>query len=85
MNSDTIWQIVRYILIAVGGYFVNKGVLTSDSLTSIVSGLGTLFVAIWGIYVKAGTAAVPIDVASKPSIPTVSAATGAVKTGSGTA
>lgn len=83
MNFDTIWQIVRYVLLAVGGYFVNKGILTNDVLTQIIAGLGTLATAAWGIYVKAGTAAVPIDVAEKPNIPTVSGATGAVKTGAG--
>lgn len=83
MNSDTIWQIVRYILLAVGGYFVNKGVLTNDSLTQVVAGLGTLFTAAWGIYVKFNTAAVPVSVAKAPDIPTVSAATGTVKQGSG--
>ena len=79
MNSETIWQILRYALLAGGGYFVNKGLLTNDALTSIISGFGTLFVAAWGIYVKAGTKAVPEAVANRPEIPTVSAATGATQ------
>lgn len=81
MNSDIIWQILRYVLLAVGGYFTNKGYITGDTVTSVVAAIGTLFTAAWGIYVKAGTQAVPNVVADKPSIPTVSAATGAVKTG----
>jgi hypothetical protein len=80
MNSDMIWQILRYVLLAIGGYFVNKGLITNDVLTSIISAIGTLFVAGWGIYVKAGTKAVPEATAARPDVPTVSAATGAVNT-----
>ena len=77
MTSDTIWQMIRYVLLAIGGYFTNKGVLTNDQLTAIVSALGTLFVAAWGIYVKYGTKATTADAATRPDVPTVSAATGA--------
>jgi hypothetical protein len=78
MNSDSVWQIIRYILLAAGGYFTNKGILTGDQLTAIIAALGTLFTAGWGIYVKYGTKATTIAAAAKPSVPTVSGATGVV-------
>ncbi|RTL49778.1 MAG: hypothetical protein EKK40_15690 [Bradyrhizobiaceae bacterium] len=78
MTSDTIWQIVRYALLALGGFFINKGLITSDQLTAIIGALGTLFTAGWGIYVKYGTRATTSDAAMRSDVPTVSAATGIV-------
>ena len=83
MNSDMIWQILRYGLIAAGGFLTQRGVITADNLTATVGALGTLFTVGWGIYVKKGTQAVPDAVANKPSIPTVSGATGKVVSGPG--
>lgn len=79
MTSDTVWQIVRYILIAIGGYFTNKGYVTGDQLTGIIGALGTLFTAAWGIWVKFGTKATTAQAAASPSVPVVSPATGSVK------
>jgi hypothetical protein len=76
MTSDTIWQIVRYALLALGGFFTNKGLITSDQLTTIIGALGTLFTAGWGIYVKYGTRATTAIVAMRTDVPTVSPATG---------
>jgi hypothetical protein len=78
MTSDTIWQIVRYALLALGGFFTNKGLITNDQLTSIIGALGTLFTAGWGIYVKYGTRATTAIVAMRSDVPTVSSATGIV-------
>jgi hypothetical protein len=78
MNSDTIWQIIRYVLIAAGGYFTNKGVITADQVTTIIGALGGLFGVAWGLFVKAGTKAVPEATAARSDVPTVSAATGIV-------
>lgn len=80
MNSDTIWQIVRYILIAAGSFATGKGWVTADQVTAIVGALGTLFTVAWGLFVKSGTSAVPNAVAARADIPTVSGATGATKT-----
>lgn len=79
MNADMIWQIIRYALLAVGGYFTNKGVITGDQLTAIIGGLGTIFTAAWGIYIKYGTTSVPDATAARADVPTVSAITGTVK------
>lgn len=80
MTSDTIWQIVRYILIAAGSFATGKGWVTADQVTAIVGALGTLFTVAWGLFVKSGTTAVPNAVAARADVPTVSGATGAVKT-----
>jgi hypothetical protein len=53
MNVDTIWQIVRYILIAVGGFFVAKGQVDEGTVEQIIAAIGTLFVAVWGIWARA--------------------------------
>ncbi len=78
MTSDTTWQIVRYALLALGGFVINKGIITSDELTAIIGALGTLFTAAWGIYVKYGTRATTADTALRSDVPTVSSATGIV-------
>ncbi|HEY0236564.1 MAG TPA: hypothetical protein VGC86_16140 [Afipia sp.] len=78
MTSDTIWQIIRYALLALGGFIINKGLITSDQLTAIIGALGTLFTAAWGIYVKYGTRATTVDTALRNDVPTVSSATGVV-------
>ena len=78
MTSDTIWQIIRYALLAIGGYFTNKGLITGDELTAIIGALGAIFTAGWGIYVKYGTRATTADVATRSDVPTVSPATSLV-------
>jgi hypothetical protein len=79
MTSDSVWQVVRYLLIAAGSFATGKGWVTSDQVTSIIGAVGTLFTVAWGLYVKAGTKAVPSVAAARPDVPTVSAATGAIK------
>lgn len=78
MNSDTIWQILRYGLIAGFGFLTGKGYVSSQQATTIIGAVGTLFPVLWGLFVKAGTTAVPDAVAARSDVPTVSAATGAV-------
>jgi hypothetical protein len=79
MTSDSVWQVVRYLLIAAGSFATGKGWVTSDQVTSVIGAIGTLFTVAWGLYVKAGTRAVPSVTAARPDVPTVSAATGVVK------
>lgn len=78
MKWDTIWQILRYILIAGGGMLVGKGYITAEQVTQIVGVIGTIGGIVWGLYVKSGTTAVPDATAARADVPTVSAATGAV-------
>jgi hypothetical protein len=79
MTSDSMWQVVRYLLIAVGSFATGKGWVTSDQVTSTIGALGTLFTVAWGIYVKFGTRATTADTAARHDVPVISAATGAVK------
>jgi hypothetical protein len=79
MNQDIVWQLIRYLLIAAGSFATGKGWVTSDQVTSVIGAIGTLFTVAWGLYVKANTRAVPSVTAARPDVPTVSAATGAVR------
>ncbi|TXH09510.1 MAG: hypothetical protein E6R03_16660 [Hyphomicrobiaceae bacterium] len=73
---DAIAQILRYVLIAVGSYLAGKGVSPElwIQITGIVMAIAS---AVWGLYVKTGTKAVPVEVAGRRDVPTVSAVTGA--------
>jgi len=82
--SDSFWQSVRYVLIAVGSYFAGKGKIDAsqvapmaDSFIQLASGAVALGAAAWGFWVKFRTATVPAEVAARTDVPTVSAATGA--------
>lgn len=79
MTSDSVWQVVRYLLIAAGSFATGKGWVTSDQVTGIIGAMGTLFTVAWGVYVKFGTRATTADTAARPDVPTISAATGALK------
>lgn len=83
MSWDIVWQIVRYLLIAGGAFMTGKGWISEDQVTSIISAIGTIGAVLWGLFVKAGTTAVPNAIAARSDVPTVSGATGAVKTGPG--
>lgn len=79
MTSDSIWQIIRYILIAAGSFATGKGWVTADQVTQVIGALGALFAVGWGLFVKAGTATVPAATAARSDVPTVSQATGTVQ------
>jgi hypothetical protein len=83
MKWDTVWQILRYILIAGGGFLTGKGYLSADQVTSIIGAIGSIGAVLWGLFVKSGTTAVPDATAARSDVPTVSNATGAVITGPG--
>ena len=52
MTGDQVWGIVRTILAGVGGYFVAKGTVDANTVTQILGGLGTVFVAVWSVFSK---------------------------------
>jgi hypothetical protein len=79
MNQDTIWQIIRYGLIAGFGFLTGKGYITSEQATTVIGALGTMFPIIWGLYVKANTKSVPAATAARSDVPTVSSATGSIQ------
>ncbi len=83
--TDQLWQTVRYVLIALGMFLAGRGIIPADHVAGLVDsiinvgpGLIALGAAIWGLFVKKGTATVPAEVAARSDVPTVSAATGAV-------
>lgn len=53
MTADSIWQIVRYILIALGSFVTAKGWADESTVTALVSAIGTIFVAVWGLVARA--------------------------------
>ncbi len=86
MNQDMVWQLVRYLLLAAGGYLTSKGLADEATVQALVTAIGTIAIGAWGVYVKWRTVTVPaaVVVASQesptvPTIPTVSAGTGAVQ------
>lgn len=79
MTWDTIWQILRYILIAGGSFLAGKGYITAENSEAIIGAIGTVGSIIWGLYVKSGTKAVPVETAARSDVQTVSGATGAVQ------
>ena len=52
MTGEQIWGVVRTILAAGGGYIVAKGYIDDATLTAILGGLGTIFVAGWSVWSK---------------------------------
>jgi hypothetical protein len=84
--SDSFWQSIRYVLIAIGSFFAGRGKIDAAEVTPLVdqalqlaSGLIALGAAAWGLYVKFKTATVPASVAARRDVPVISTATGAVK------
>lgn len=82
MNPQ-IWLVIRYLLIALGSALATKGwVETSqwasfvDALQPAVGALMTVGGMAWGLYVRIGTRAVPKEVAARPEVPVINAATG---------
>lgn len=83
---DSFWQSVRYVLIAAGSFFAGRGKIDAlqvvplvDQFIQIASGAVALAAAAWGLYVKFRTATVPAQIAVRPDVPVVSAATGTLK------
>jgi len=79
---DGVWSLVRWALASLGGGAVASGWLTENDLSTIVGAVVSLLTVAWGIWVRAGTKQVPVEVAKNPQVPTVSAATGRTLPGS---
>jgi len=52
MTSEAIGGIVRTILSAVGGYYVGKGLIDSDTAVQLAGAAATLAAGIWSILNK---------------------------------
>lgn len=79
MTWDSMWQILRYILIAGGSFLVGKGYITTENVETIIGAIGSVGAILWGLYVKAGTKSVSVATAARSDVPTVSGATGEVQ------
>ena len=84
MNSIDPWQLLRYIMIAGGTVLAAKTPNISEGdVQGIVGGIIALGGALWGVYTRWNTAAVPTATATAADIPVKSSATGMIKTGPG--
>lgn len=79
VNWEMIWQNLRYLLIALGGWLSGRGYVSTETWAQVVGLIAVVGPIAWGWYVKYGTRAVPKDVAERPSVPTVSGATGTIQ------
>ena len=86
--NDSVWVILRAVLMVGCGFAAGAGYGSMDQLTPIVEMLPTLINAGiafgnagWAIYVRWNTRAVPAATAARKDVPTISAATGAVEPG----
>jgi hypothetical protein len=79
------WQLLRYVLIAGGTLAATESanVITNSDVEVIAGAVVALAAALWGIYTRWKTAAVPVVRAALPDVPVQSSATGVVKTGPG--
>lgn len=88
MNKIDWWAILRYVLIAGGTAIATSGPnqqygITQGDIQNVVGAVIAAASAIWGIYVKYNTAAVPVPVAERADIPVQSSATGQIREGPG--
>lgn len=58
MGKDAMYGVVRAVLSAVGGYFVGKGIVDSETAVSLAGAIATVVVAVWSVVSKK-----PADVA----------------------
>ena len=86
--SDQFWMNIRMALISIGVGLLVKysgGLFSPESATAIITPLAGALIAalaaLWGNYVRSGTKAVPIEVAKREDVPTVSSVTGKIEPG----
>ncbi len=86
--NDSVWVILRAVLMVGGGFLAGKGYVTMDEFTTFIDkaqtalpGVIALGTAGWGIWVRWNTRAVPASTAARRDVPTINAATGAVEPG----
>lgn len=80
MTSDSVWQLVRYLLLIGFAPLAKNGYTDGDTINLMIGALGTLFTSGWGIWVKWHTKAVPAATAARADVPTVSPVTGVHET-----
>ena len=73
---DSVWALIRYILVSLGSGLTAHGTLSSDDVQTAAGAIVTLLTVAWGVYVRTGTKAVPVETAKRPDVPTVSPISG---------
>lgn len=81
MTSDTIWVMVRYILMAAGASLTAHGLSTEADVNAVIGALGVIFTFAWGVWVHWNTKAVPMATAARADVPTVNPVTGSEQPG----
>jgi hypothetical protein len=83
--NDSAWVGIRYVLIGLGSYFAGRGKIDpsqvapmADQAINILSGAVALGAAVWGLYVRWQTRAVPEATAARKDVPTINPVTGSV-------
>lgn len=86
--NDQLWVTTRYILIGGGSFLAGRGIIPPDQVAQtvdLVMTAGGTFVAaaaaLWGLYVRWNTKAVPAVTGARDDVPTINPATGAHQPG----
>lgn len=79
MNQDMVWQLVRYSLLAAGGYLTGKGYTDDATAQAMIGALMVILPGAWGVYVKWSTKTVPASAVEGAPVPTLSPTTGKVE------
>lgn len=81
MTSDTIWLMVRYLLLAAGALLTGHGLATESGVNDAIGAIGVLFTFAWGVYVHWNAKSVPVETAARADVPTINPVTGAQEPG----
>lgn len=52
MTSEQIAGVIRAVVAAIGGYFVGKGVIDADTVSTIGGAVATIATAVWSVWAK---------------------------------
>ena len=81
MTSDTIWLMVRYMLLAGGSLLTGHGLATDGDVNAVIGALGVIFTFVWGVYVHWNAKVVPASTAARADVPTINPVTGSEQPG----
>jgi hypothetical protein len=79
MNLDTVMQLLRYVLLAGGGFAVGRGWITNAQVELIGGFAAVVIPAAWGLYVKWNTSPVKDTVILSKNVPSINSATGSTE------
>ena len=86
MNTDVVWTVVRYVLIAGGAFLAGRGFVKPeevaplvDALVPALSGLVASLTALWGVYIRINTKSVSNATGARLDVSTLSPVTGSIE------